>query len=197
MQVFSLIFFMLLGQWVYALDTKSLWLPRGYQAATKPLIQTASALEKTDRCNKVIRGQLNVDRTTKKNYYFMITCHDKYGRSYNTSYTYPVGIIGAEPTMVYQQKERKNQQCQNYSGLLDGDRIWNYCVKKLKDKTASMIKPVFMEENPEPGLGKLSKYHFEIPFDAQDMAKRRLRYKGVCEVTNKPNCNFNLEIKKR
>lgn len=91
-----------------AVDANKIWLPKSFSHVRPKLLAAANDAEQTERCVKVISGEMISRKNTADNYYFVITCRDAQRRSYNLTYLYP--ITGNTPQLKSEQRPQDYQQ---------------------------------------------------------------------------------------
>lgn len=91
-----------------AVDANKVWLPKSFNYVRPKLLAAANEAEQTERCVKVISGEMISRKNTDEHYYFVITCRDAQHRSYNLSYLYPV--VGDTLKLKSEQRPKGYQQ---------------------------------------------------------------------------------------
>lgn len=177
---------------VWAVTEADIWVPKRFTVAKHKLLSTAVEAERTDRCQRVIQGQISVEKTTKDAYYFIITCRDKRSVSYNLSYSYPVN--GAEPILLNEQKVVMPDQEDVIEDVptITADEAWPLCLADLKSKTKTMLEVSMVEDNPRAGSPGEQLQVFTIPFDAKNPEGSLLRYEANCQVDVDKNLSLKI-----
>lgn len=139
-----------------AVDESRLWLPLKYQKYYLQLKTEAERAELSDRCVKVIRGELNFSKSTPGNPVFSIICRDQAGKSYN--------IAGIEPPVPKEV-------------------FWEKCKDTFERETRLMRGMEVLTAMP-PVAQHLSKDRtlYIVDFNAKDIAGVALKYRANCIV---------------
>lgn len=177
---------------LWAVTEQDVWVPKRYTVAKHKLLSTAVEAERTERCVSAIQGSLNLQKTTKQAYYFVVTCRDKNRHSYNLSYTYP--IDGAMPTLVNEQLivVEVVEEVVVAVPSISANEAWPLCVDTLRHKVRKMLDVQITELNPEPSDEGLPEQVLVILFEAKDPDGFLLRYQGNCVVDLEKNISMKI-----
>ena len=175
----------------YGVTEADIWVPKRYTIAKHKLLSTAVEAERTDRCVRAVHGQLNVEKTTKEAYYFIITCRDKRSISYNLSYSYPVN--GAAPVLLNEQKIIVPElEVIEDIPTITANEAWPLCIADLKTKIRTMLDVTVIEDNPNPSDEGLQQQDLIIPFEAKNPQGSVLRYQADCSVDVDKNVSLKI-----
>ncbi|WP_339067266.1 hypothetical protein [Teredinibacter turnerae] len=152
-----------------AVDESRLWLPLKYQKYYLQLKTEAERAELSDRCVKVIRGELNFSKSTPSNPVFSIICRDQAGKSYN--------IAGVEPPVPKEV-------------------FWEKCKDTFENETRLMRAMNVLTEMP-PVAQRLTEDRtlYIVDFDAKDIAGVALKYRAKC-IVEKDTIRFFIRARK-
>ncbi len=152
----------------YGVDDKRLWLPAKYSRLFLELKRAAEEVEKIDRCVSVLRGTLDVDRSTKDKPIFRVLCRQPNGKTYNEMVdgtTFEL-LTTVESEILDQRKEE----------------LWVKCKEKFARDTRLMKNVSFDAEAhpPEPDEFNDDKAIFSFDFSAEDSFGAKLNYRAKC-----------------
>ncbi|MFA7554033.1 MAG: hypothetical protein WCY88_07265 [Spongiibacteraceae bacterium] len=198
---------------VFAVEQSTVWLPKKYRALKPQLLSTAVLAEKTDRCIKVVGGEMIVSKNTEDYYYFIITCRDQSASTYNLSYLFPVA--GNEAELIAEQSSRLDMVpvAANEAGLIE--------TKGLEiDAGAELEKDIFSREDAlkvcqdsiaaeavligrvrSEGVSvtdlegnEVAQFRFQVGFDIKSWSGSVVRYDASCAIDRHGEAEVNLQI---
>ncbi|MDC3332799.1 hypothetical protein OAV62_01010 [bacterium] len=180
----------------YAVDPGVLWLPKSYNAAMPQLIMAAQEAEATERCKLVIGGELIISRSDADEYHFTITCRDKYGRSYNRVYQYPVG--GEKIELLLEQRSTLSNLDQREKLGDEGptrEQALKMCIDDAEEEAILIGWVNFVTDDIRELPAELPwTYQFSLPFFKTISVSQSLSYFADCRVDGKANVDVELRI---
>lgn len=183
------------GSVAFSVSEENVWVPKRYTVAKHKLLSTAVEAERTERCERVILGEMSVEKTSDDFYYFIITCRDKARKSYNLSYHYPVA--GGAPILLNEQLSKQpEQELEPENPTVSRDQAWPLCLASAREKTVRMLDVVIVEDDPSPSDVGLEKQHVVVPFEARNPQGQRLRYQLNCDVDVELNLRSKIGIRR-
>ncbi len=168
---------------VLAVDENRIWLPKKYASAKPKLLATAKEAEATERCNKVVSGEIISRRTTQDHYYFLITCRDENQRTYNLGYLHP--ITGNTPELVMEQRSKNAPQkteVEIEEGKVTTEQVITLCRDEFAIRTDEYDDVQLLEQDSLPSQ-QGDDYVLHMPFTAISSVGSSVDYKGICHVT--------------
>jgi hypothetical protein len=184
-----------LSQSAWAVDESSIWLPKRYSDIKPKLLAAAREAEKTERCIKVVAGEMIVGKNTEAYFYFVITCRDKDLKTYNLSYHYPV--VGDTPEIVAEQRPQNSRQPETIdvpvSGI-DKDQVLGLCEEGLLAATDSLDGTAILANLIEEAQELNSAYHLRLPFTALSELGNEMRYHADCVVSQDGKVSIDLVL---
>ncbi len=187
-------------------DDKRLWLPGGkYATLFFELRKAAEAAEGLERCVTVLRGTVDLDRSSVQHPIYRILCRQENGRSYNemvdgkTFETLTTkALVSQEPNEVDHEAARLAEEQRIENARLERiAALWAECETELKDKTRLMHDVVWLAEFPlEPDEYSESSAHFSVAFDAKSVEGALLQYQAQCVFDEEAVLNVNISGRK-
>lgn len=182
-----------------AVDESRLWVPTNYERQYLDLVKAAKAAESLDRCVSMIRGTIDIERSSQEHPIFRIQCRQESGRTYNEmvdgisfeTLTTPVIVeqkLSAEELAALkleEERERLENIEKTKVGFLDR------CKVELDAKSRLFINMKLLNPEPEPQEFTLENAKYYLDFDAEDINGVALKYRAICWVGE------NVEIKIR
>ena len=149
---------------VYSVDDDALWLPKKYAALYLDLKEAANVAQSLDRCEKVLRATIDLDRSKTDHPIFRVLCRQPNGKSYNE--------------MV------DGKMMVNLTTVVNLSEDWNTCNDLLNDKiTLMMGVEILTTEMPEPSVQSDDLIGFEIDFNGKNAQGDTLRYTAKCRLS--------------
>ncbi len=153
---------------VFALDEEVLWLPKKYASLYLDLKDAAKIAENLDRCEKVIRGTIDMSRSSHDHPIFRILCRQPNGKSYNEMVDGKLKV--------------------NLTTVVNLDEDWKLCNQMMRDKIGLMKDvEILTTKMPEPSIRTDDIIGFEIDFNGKNMQGTLLKYKAICHLSDDKN----------
>lgn len=167
------------------LSEANLWLPPRYKEHLPQLEEAAAKVAGTERCQKVVRGELLESKSTTGKPVFRIICRDEKVKTYVTlidGVTFDELHASGETRL-----EQKRRHLPNYSRL---------CLDQLKQRAKRMNSPEFpASAELQPSLLSRDEVEFEVDFAARGQGGADLEYRGYCQF--KSIAEYKVTIKPR
>lgn len=184
-----------------AFDENRLWLPITYQTHYLRLKEAAASAESLERCEEMLSGTLDRDRSSRDHPVFRITCRQPDGQTYNemvdglsfetltTSRETKYKLTDEELAQKKLAEERRQQAEKEKSALL-------VCKDKLQQRVRGMKNIRWLNKGaPEPVSGTDDELVYIIDFDAEAYGGEALHYRSTCHFRSL--ADFHLKIGKR
>lgn len=174
----------------YAVDESRLWLPSNYERQYLKLVSAAKAAESLDRCVKMIRGTIDLERSSSEHPIFRIQCRQENGRTYNEmvdglsfeTLTTPVVVEKQlspdEIEALRLEEERKKLEALENAKL----DFLSRCKTELASQSKLFIGKELLEDKPEPQEFSLESAKYYLDFNAEDINGVSLKYRAICWV---------------
>ena len=173
-----------------ALDEERLWLPTNYERVYLDLKASAEKAEALDRCVKVLRGTIDLQKSTPEHPIFRIQCRQENGRTYNemvdglTKETLTtVQVVEVPLTEEELEAKRLEEEKQRLAELESRkNEFLSSCLGTLREKTRLFKDVEILNTAPEPLEFDMESALFKFQFDAKDIHDVSLAYQAVCSV---------------
>ncbi len=184
-----------------AFDESRLWLPVTYQTHYLKLKEAAASAESLERCEEVVSGTLDRDRSRDSHPVFRITCRQPDGRTYNEmvdglsfeTMTTPRGAkykLTKEELVQQRLEEERRKQAKKEKMALQ------VCEDQLRQRIKLMENPRRLgEDNSEPVSRTKEELVYVIDFDAETLNGEALHYRATCRFGSATD--YELHIGKR
>ncbi len=198
----ALLFCVGLSKPAQGLDDSRLWLPKSKAELKLKLFRAAKLAEELPDCTDVVSGTLHLKESTEARPVFTIICRNAEHRTYavlmdGVDYVYlnppppPPPPPEPEPEPVIDPEVER---------LAREAEFWRICESTIQTRSKNMVAvkwlystpvvPSYIGEDPD---NRITRY--ELPFDAKDIQKHILHFKGVCDF--KTVEDFTTELKAR
>lgn len=173
-----------------AVDESRLWLPTNFERKYLDLKQAAETAEGLERCVSVIRGTIDINRSTHEHPIYRIQCRQENGRTYNEmvdgltfeTLTTPV-VVEVEKTPEELEALRLEEERKREEELARAKQDFlKQCLTEWENKTQLFINKKLLNSTPEPEEFSLDKAKYYLDFDAQDINSVDLSYRAICNV---------------
>ena len=166
----------------FAVDESRLWIPTNFERQYLNLKNAAEAAESLDRCVEVVRGTIDLGRSTKELPIFRIQCRQENGRTYNEmvngiSFETLTTRVVDESQLTPEEQARRQQKLENAKKA-----FLNRCLAELESKTQLFINKKLLSQTHEPITFSLEQAEFVFDFDAEDINGVALEYTSTCKV---------------
>lgn len=200
----SIFIFFLGTAHVFALDESRLWLPTNYEPLYLDLKAAAEAAECLDRCERVVRGTVDLYESKKAGHpIFRIQCRQPNNRTYNemvdglTKKTLTTPVI-EEKALTPEELEAKRLEEERARQKVITERkelFLSRCRQAFDEKTTLFIQKNIVDLAPKPKVFEMEKAVYHLDFDAEDINGVALAYRAICVVEmEKP---LEMHIRKR
>lgn len=186
---------------VESFDESRLWLPITYQTHYLKLKEAAASAESLERCEEIMSGTMDRDRSSRNHPIFRITCRQPNGQSYNemvdglsfetlttsreTKYKLTAEELAQQKLAEEQRKQAEKEKT-----------AWSTCAGELVQRIKGMNNIRWLnKEAPEPVSQMDGELEFIIDFDAEAYGGEALHYRSTCHFRSP--LDFNLKIGKR
>jgi hypothetical protein len=178
------------GSTVFALDKSRLWLPGKYKDLMPKLVDAAIQAERTQRCEWVINGKMNVKKSTPEHHYFVITCRDERRHSYILTYHYPIdgdkaslqSEQGSQKTLGKKNKDA-NEPMDIEQPKLDSQAALEICNEAFYVETDSMDGVVIVETDISVVKQDNDSFFYQYPFNIDSVLGNNIRHRADCRVS--------------
>lgn len=173
---------------VHSLDESRLWLPKRYEKLYLDLRDSARAAENLERCVMVLRGTLDLEKSTDQHPIFRIQCRQANGRTYNesvdglsketltTKIEVPVALTEEELEMQRLEAQREHEKAMEALKL----SYLNQCSSVFNEKTKLFNQLERVNEGDELLEFEESGAFFRFDFNALDVDGEILKYRASC-----------------
>jgi len=188
-----LFWLILAGQSALAVDANRIWLPKKYNSVKPKLMAAAIEAEKTDRCVKVIAGEMITRKNTEDHFYFMITCRDQNRITYNLTYLYPKEGYKAE--LVSEQNPSnaiKQEEVEITEAGVDKEQVLVLCKNEFITATDTLDNIVVLENLLAEVRGEDRGFSYNIPFTALSEFGSPARYRAECNVSHEGKATIDI-----
>lgn len=181
-----------------ALDKSRLWLPSKYRDLMPALIDAAEQAEATRRCQWVINGEMNVQRSTDEEHIFTITCRDESHHSYLLTYQHQAG--SHQTQLLSEQGKAKPRAAtideqSNQAQLtpsIDANTALEICSEAVATQTDEMGVVVFPDTQAKEVKSDQNGFFFRFLFDVSGVLGNNVRYRADCRVDNTESVNVEV-----
>lgn len=172
-----------------AVEDDRLWLPSNFAEQFLDLKKAAESAEALERCQTVLQGTIDLEKSDKQRPIYRILCRQKNGASYNemvdglsfetltTTSEQPEQMTPEELEAIRLEEERQLQEARE-------NRIkslWEVCHAAVKRKTAYMQEVKWLQElPPEPAEFTDTSVNFRVDIDAQSPSGDALKFVADC-----------------
>lgn len=177
-----------------AVDANKIWLPKSFSHVRPKLLAAANQAEQTERCVKVISGEMISRKNTDENFYFVITCRDAQHRSYNLSYLYPV--VGDVPKLKSEQRPQGYQQEEvvvSETGV-NLEQAQTLCINELTATTDEFETTGLDAANLSGQQQGDGAYALVLSFTALSELGNDTLYSGNCQVSAEGEVTANITL---
>lgn len=183
-------------QQVYAVDASRIWLPKKYQEIKPKLLDAAREAESSERCMKVVAGEMIVRKNTAEHYYFIVTCRDATFKTYNLTYLYPVA--GNTPELLAEQlsleEQAKQQEVDIEDDGVNEEQALTLCQNEMAKQIDEMDAVTVIEEEVGPVDLRQGYFHYQLPFTTRSGLGSAILYRGDCAVSPKGETTLDIVL---
>lgn len=155
-----------------SLDENRLWLPISYQTEYLKLKEAALKAESLERCESILEGTLDTDRSIDGVVLFRLRCKQPDGRIYTEMVD---GVTMETLTTSEIEVVHKNEE-----GEQRKQTMWQACAEELQQRTRLMINIEMTEEMPIPDPVDEQTAKFIKNFTAEGVGGEKLSFQAVC-----------------
>jgi hypothetical protein len=190
---------------VYALDDSRLWLPTKYSTLFLSLKEAAAAAEVLDRCVTILRGTLDLEKSTTEQPIYRFLCRQASGLTYNelvdglTMETLTTKVVVQLPPTAEELELQKIEEEKQRVAAEEATKqyLWQLCEKELNSKIGLMDGVRWISDYPpEPDVYEAKGAVFTLEFDAKDMYGKALHYRTRCNITADENVSLVVRTRK-
>ena len=159
-----------------ALDENRLWLPKSWQRLYLDLKSAALNVEAMERCDTVLEGTVDIDRSTEEQPIFRIRCRQRSGKTF-------VQVVGLE-----QEEDPRETEIEEMKR-----EMWVRCERAFQQKTRLMNKVSKLGNGmPEPDPYTENLVKFVLDFDSEGVQGEKLQFRAVCTIKKGKNLKMSL-----
>ena len=193
-----------------AVDNDRLWLPAKYGGLFLKLKEAAELTEqKVDRCQKVMRGTIDLEQSTNEKPIFRILCKQESGLTYNemvdglnmVTLTTPIPPEKTPEELAEEARLKAEAEAleKEKAFIKAREELWVACNDMLDQKIEYMHNVVKLTEGIPARTGDfndLAEVRFLINFNAEDMDGNALRYQATCRKSEDKNVRLKVKPRK-
>lgn len=187
-------------QYAWAVDESRIWLPKKYRSAKPKLMAAAVEAEQSQRCKKVVAAEMVARKNTADHYFFVVTCRDEGGRTYNLSYLYP--MVGHASELIAEQLPknaiRPGKVEVTESGVTP-EQVQELCRNDMVLATDALDNVTVLEDlliEPVPRLEEAlaGAYSYIMPFTALNEFGNDTHYRADCQVSREGKVAISVSL---